>query len=776
MADQLALTRAQRSGLTTNPNRAVRQQIPAFLNKLYSMVNDPETDDLIRWSDEGDSFFVPNHERFGRELLPKYFKHSNFPSFVRQLNMYGFHKVPHLQQGVLQNETETELWQFVSPHFQRGQPDLLMLIQRKKAHGGNANNILADDGDIPHASHGSGAVSGSASHGQDNQVLDVNGIAASLAAIKRHQTTISADLKDLQQSNTALWQEAVAARERHKKHQDTINRILKFLAGVFGTSANGNVAHGELVRHQADGKGPGGGHSGGGPGGTVALIPRKRPRLMIEDGSGNDTPLSPASPRPGQTAAATRTSLEDGDDSDWANEHLLVPMDADDAELEGLNSPNINRDAPQWRENSSAKIESVASPAASNVPPTPRPPVSPARSTRSIPPAQTSQAPAAASQPKTEVISPPTTDSTTYFPANQNPTITPAQLYPYTSNPVPAGQPATAGITAPSIPQNGEISASDQAAFQALLNSPNTFQKLLNAMSQPGGLPVLPQMPPTDSFNQPLQYPSYPPLGNNGMGASFGNNDVVPLMNNFNNSQLVASNPTAFGFSQPSNVLTNYNSNTPGMMGASTGTMNSNPMTSDALLAMLSGQNALSGPTDHELAQTLNSYTNNLSRTYADAATINADVDAVQQSINSLIESMGLDPATLSKLHDDENDQGLHDPQLGATQPMDIDQMIAQYNQVGLNNGSFAGNPDAAAPLQPPIDLAAPTGPALGEPHTEPVSAFLDDAASSSTRSSPNLDMKDDVVRKDTLRTSKRKSDVNEDGPPRTRKSTTKRK
>ncbi|KAF9913761.1 stress-responsive transcription factor hsf1 [Lobosporangium transversale] len=215
------------------PSSTARGNVAAFLTKLYKMVSDEASNDLIKWSDDGQSFIVLKHVDFANELLPKFFKHNKLPSFVRQLNMYGFHKVPHLQQGVLLPDSSSEQLEFSNPHFQKNQPDLLCLVSRKKASNGNED--------------------------KDALTLDLSHILQEVSAIKKHQQAISADLKKIERDHLSLWQESISARERHRCQQETIDKILRFLASVFS---------GDNKR---------------------SIVPNKKPRLAIIEGDQDDT-------------------------------------------------------------------------------------------------------------------------------------------------------------------------------------------------------------------------------------------------------------------------------------------------------------------------------------------------------------------------------------------------------------------------------------------------------------------------------------------------------
>lgn len=100
--------------------------LPAFLSKTFEIFSMPEFASVCGWNANGDTIIVSQLEAFVALVLPRFFKHRNFPSFVRQLNLYGFHKT------VL----DSKRLEFQHPYFKRDRPDLLHYIKRKVSSGG----------------------------------------------------------------------------------------------------------------------------------------------------------------------------------------------------------------------------------------------------------------------------------------------------------------------------------------------------------------------------------------------------------------------------------------------------------------------------------------------------------------------------------------------------------------------------------------------------------------------------------------------------------------
>jgi hypothetical protein len=123
-------------GISTTPNPAATSstQVPkvvqtAFIHKLYNMLEDRSIQHLISWSSTNESFVMSPSNEFSK-VLAQYFKHTNISSFVRQLNMYGFHKVSDVFHT---GSPDSTLWEFKHGNgsFKKGDLTGLREIKRR---------------------------------------------------------------------------------------------------------------------------------------------------------------------------------------------------------------------------------------------------------------------------------------------------------------------------------------------------------------------------------------------------------------------------------------------------------------------------------------------------------------------------------------------------------------------------------------------------------------------------------------------------------------------
>ncbi|XP_018555258.1 heat shock factor protein 2 [Lates calcarifer] len=203
--------------------------VPAFLTKLWTLVEDADTNEFICWSQEGNSFLVLDEQRFAKEILPKFFKHNNMASFIRQLNMYGFRKVMHIDTGIIKQERDGPV-EFQHPYFKHGQDDLLENIKRK------VSNTRPEDSKI--------------------RQEDLTKILASVHSVHSKQENIDARLATLKRENETLWREISDLRQKHAHQQQLIKKLIHFIVTLVQNNRILNLKRKRPILMNSNGKKP----------------------------------------------------------------------------------------------------------------------------------------------------------------------------------------------------------------------------------------------------------------------------------------------------------------------------------------------------------------------------------------------------------------------------------------------------------------------------------------------------------------------------------------
>jgi hypothetical protein len=83
----------ERADLDAAPNNGASGKDPSFPVKLHQIISSHDHEEFITWLPHGRSWRVVKPKAFEAKVIPLYFRHAKYASFMRQVNGWGFKRI-----------------------------------------------------------------------------------------------------------------------------------------------------------------------------------------------------------------------------------------------------------------------------------------------------------------------------------------------------------------------------------------------------------------------------------------------------------------------------------------------------------------------------------------------------------------------------------------------------------------------------------------------------------------------------------------------------------
>ncbi|GAA97713.1 uncharacterized protein L969DRAFT_97471 [Mixia osmundae IAM 14324] len=223
-----------------------------FVKKLFKMLEEGQYHEVVSWSSTGDSFLVKDMNSFTTNILPRHFKHSNFASFVRQLNKYDFHKVKSVEGEASLYGDHT--WEFRHPDFRANAKHALDRIKRKGPQGSKAS-AAATNANGPSGALNSGKASPAPTPVTPNVNTDLENLItggsteAAMLAMKAQldqlifgQGLANEKINDLTREHQAVISELVTFQKNLVAQDALMQNLLQYLVTMESDKAQASAA------------------------------------------------------------------------------------------------------------------------------------------------------------------------------------------------------------------------------------------------------------------------------------------------------------------------------------------------------------------------------------------------------------------------------------------------------------------------------------------------------------------------------------------------------